>query len=139
MAVWLRGVSCVAGLWLLGCEAAPISEPKAGSSAAESAFTEAAGFPRLPPGRKLGRVLGLAIDAQGRLWVSQDGEGKAPPPLLVLDGETGEIVKEVPLHGVVTPHALSFDAEGLLWITDSDGDRLVALNTAGEIVRTLGQ
>lgn len=140
MALWSRvfGSSLLFGL--CGCSPAPIAEPGVDSAPVLGlSYAQAPDWPRLAPGRTLGRVLGVALDASGQLWISQDGEGKPPPPLWVLTADTGEIVREVPLHGIVTPHALAFDAQGLLWVTDSDGDRLVALDADGNVVRELGQ
>jgi DNA-binding beta-propeller fold protein YncE len=127
---------------LVSCEVAPIEAPPPDD--AESTFAVVADWPKLPAEREIGRVLGVAVAPDGRIWVAHtaNGEARNETPisgatLAVLDPATGEIIEELGAGLFRLPHAIAFDAEGLLWVTDADANRIFVLE-AGNIVRTIG-
>jgi DNA-binding beta-propeller fold protein YncE len=133
------------GPWLLSCEAAPIAAADGRASADAASFTVVADWPKLPAGTTFGRVLGVAVAPDGRVWVSHtaDGEARNEAPiqsatLAVLDPDTGELLEQRGAGLFRLPHALAFDDEGLLWVTDADANRVVVLDRDGRVVRTLG-
>jgi sugar lactone lactonase YvrE len=103
-------------------------------------------WPRLPAGTTFGRVLGVAVAPDGRIWVSHtaDGDARNDTPirgatLAVLDPDTGALLEERGAGLFRLPHALAFDDEGLLWVTDADANRIFVLDRDGRVVRTLGE
>lgn len=104
-----------------------------------------ADWPRLPPGVSFGRVLSVAVHPDGRVFVSHDAGRPSPnaepilePTIFVLDADSGELLETLGAGLFRYPHGLSFDAEGRLWVTDSDSDRVVRLGDDGGIDRVLG-
>jgi DNA-binding beta-propeller fold protein YncE len=104
-----------------------------------------AGWPRLPPGVSFGRVLSVAVHPDGRVFVSHDAGHPSPnaepiaePTIFVLDADSGELLETLGGGLFRYPHGLSFDAEGQLWVTDSDSDRVVRLGDDGTIELVLG-
>jgi outer membrane protein assembly factor BamB len=125
---------------LLSCEPAAITAPELADDAPEG-WDPSPDWPKLPADKQLGRVLGVAVDAEGRVWISHTGERDAHPEILALDPETGSVIRALDAPHVETPHALAFDDEGHLWVTDDAGNRIVVLDildTSGTVVRTLG-
>ncbi len=132
--------------WSLSCEVAPISAVDRRASADEASFSAVPDWPRLPAGTTFGRVLGVAVAPDGKIWVSHtaDGDARNAAPiggatLAVLDPDTGELLEEKGAGLFRLPHALAFDDEGLLWVTDADANRIVVLDRDGRVVRTLGE
>ena len=123
---------------LSSCEPAAIARPDFTDDAPEG-WDPSPGWPELPPGKQLGRVLGVAVDAEGRVWISHTGDADSHPEILALDPETGDVVGGIDAAGLRTPHALAFDDEGHLWVTDDGADRVVVFDSTGKVVRTLGR
>ena len=130
-------VLAVCATALLSCEPAAITAPDFADDAPDG-WDPSPDWPKLPADKQLGRVLGVAVDADGRVWVSHTGEGNAHPEILALDPDTGSVLRTIDARDVETPHALAFDAEGQLWVTDDGGNRIVVLDASGSVVRTLG-
>jgi streptogramin lyase len=121
---------------VVSCEPASISSPPATDTT--DGWEPSTDWPKLPEGRALGRVLGVAVDARGRVWLSHTGAEGGPPEILALDPESGELVGSIDAASFKTPHALVWDDEGHLWVTDDGANRVVILDEAGRVVRTLG-
>lgn len=130
-------------LAITSCEASRPEEPAQGD--VDDTFEIVEGWPRSAEGSSFGRVLGVAIAPDGRLWVSHTADGEARneeeirgATIAVLDPETSEVVAELGAGRFKLPHALAFDDEGLLWVTDSDANEIVVLDARGEVVRRIG-
>lgn len=102
-------------------------------------------WPRLPPGVSFGRVLSVAVHPDGRVFVSHDAGHPSPnaapisePTIFVLDAASGDLLETLGAGLFRYPHGLSFDAEGRLWVTDSDSNRVVRLGDDGAIELVLG-
>jgi streptogramin lyase len=137
LAMLLRRLVVV--LALLSCAPSPIERPapESAESAAGEGWTVAPDWPRLD--RPLGRVLGVAVDGEGRVWFSHTGAGAdAHPEILALDPDSGAIVAEIDARRFASPHALAFDASGRLWVTDDAQDRVVVLDPSGREELVLG-
>lgn len=98
-------------------------------------------WPRLPPGRTLGQVSGVAVDSAGRVYVfhragaSFDNDTViAAPTVMVIDGESGALLSEWGAGRFVTPHGISIDANDHVWLTDTSLDQVVEATTQGEVL-----
>ncbi len=126
------------------CDVAPIATPESGDVA--ESFALVSDWPRLPAGRTLGRVLGVAVAPDGRVWISHTADGGARntrpiggKTIAVLDPDTGEVEDELGEGLFQLPHALAFDDEGLLWVTDADANRVIVLDPRSRaVVRRIG-
>ncbi|HVJ88708.1 MAG TPA: hypothetical protein VM580_02825 [Labilithrix sp.] len=137
MAWSMRCALVVVGLAVGSCNPAPIATPDLPSEG-NADWELAPDWPQLPPGKVLGRVLGVALDSEGQVWISHLGEERNAPEILALDATTGQIIKAIDARDFVSPHALAFDAEGHLWITDDGANRIVVMDRAGQILRSIG-
>lgn len=132
---------------LLSCDVAAIPTPADPAAPADDGFEPAPDWPRLPAGKQLGRVLGVAVAPDGRVWVSHTADGGARnttpipgPTLAVLDPTTGELLAEHGAGMFLLPHGLSFDGDGRLWVTDADANAVVVLDVTSSprVVLRLG-
>jgi peptidylamidoglycolate lyase len=126
----------------LSCDEGPAPVDPGPTPGASYAPVE--GWPRLPAGVVLGRVTAVAVDAAGLVYVAHDagaGGGERPiaaPTLLVFDPGSGELVRSFGAGLFRLPHALAFDRDGHLWVTDSEADRVYELDRDGRVLRALG-
>ncbi|HSO39008.1 MAG TPA: hypothetical protein VLT33_41045 [Labilithrix sp.] len=130
---WISAL--VSGVVLVSCDVEPIPAPSASVDAGAQDFEVVPDWPRLPAGKVFGRVLGVAVAPDGRVWVSHTANGEARntepitgPTLAVLDPATGELLAEHGAGMFKLPHALAFDRDGRLWVTDADANELVVLD-----------
>ena len=130
---------------VVSCEVAPIAPDDGRTPADDMGFSAVAEWPKLPANKALGRVLGVAVAPDGKIWVSHTADGGARndapirgATLAVLDPDTGELLAERGAGLFRLPHALAFDDEGLLWVTDADANAIFVLDPDGRIVRTIG-
>jgi len=99
-----------------------------------------------PPARgAYGRVLGVAMAPDGRLWLSHTADGEArndePIPgatIAVLDALSGAVVEERGAGQFRLPHALAFDGDGRLWVTDADSNRIAVFDAEGALLFEIG-
>lgn len=71
----------------------------------------------------------------GEVFVSQDGKGK---PIVVLNEETGEKIREIGIGTFERIHGLSADAEGTLWAVDEDANAVYRISKQGDILLKIG-
>jgi sugar lactone lactonase YvrE len=108
-----------------------------GSKGAAGEWNEAAGS------RKLNQPNDVAIGANGDIFVAQ---GHTPGPagdarVLKFD-KTGRFIKSWGGKGKAAgqfevAHSIAFDAQGLLWVTDRENQRIQIFDTDGKFVREL--
>jgi sugar lactone lactonase YvrE len=140
MSAVLRSLVLVPAIILASCAEEPRSTPFP-----EPSHQLVAEWPRLPPGVSFGRVLSVAVHPDGRVFVSHDAGRPSPnaepipePTIFVLDADGGELLETLGAGLFRYPHGLAFDADGRLWVTDSDADRVVRLGDDGAIELVLG-
>ncbi|WP_425154819.1 peptidyl-alpha-hydroxyglycine alpha-amidating lyase family protein [Candidatus Palauibacter sp.] len=109
---------------------------------------------QLPDGREWGSTAGIDIDPiDGHIWAYDRCGGIAlaggcaeniVDPVFKFHRETGEILASFGAGLFVLPHGIHVDADGNVWITDSQGTEdkghtVVKFSPAGEVLMTLGQ
>lgn len=119
---------------------------------ARSRLEPVAGWPRLPAAITLDRVVGVALDSRGFIYVAHRGGH----PLLCLNPD-GTLAREigaahlrestaydrrgpvpVPIATRTWLHGLHVDPWDYLWVTDVGRHLVLKFNPAGELVLTLG-
>ncbi|MBV8846044.1 MAG: hypothetical protein JO307_24815 [Bryobacterales bacterium] len=105
---------------------------------------------QLPEGRKWGSTASVSTAPDGTIWVvdrcGNSGAGGATcggpsanvNPIFQFD-TSGKLLKTFGAGMFVSPHKLSVDKEGNLWLADNGGDQVFKLNRDGKILLTLGK
>jgi peptidylamidoglycolate lyase len=52
----------------------------------------------------------------------------------VFDADSGELLRELGAGLFVTPHGLTIDPVGHVWLTDTGQDRVFELSSSGEVL-----
>jgi DNA-binding beta-propeller fold protein YncE len=106
--------------------------------------------PQLPGGRTWGSSAGVAVDAQGHVWVAERcGEnalgcaGKTVDPIVELD-QSGKFLRSFGGGIFVQPHGITVDKDGNVWVTDVNmkdgrGNQVFKFSSVGKILLTLGK
>jgi sugar lactone lactonase YvrE len=104
----------------------------------------------LPNGRKWGSTASVSSAPDGTIWVAdrcgQSGSGGATcggasaniNPIFQFD-KSGKLLKSFGAGLFVSPHKLSIDKDGNLWLADNGGNQVFKLSPDGKILLTLGQ
>jgi DNA-binding beta-propeller fold protein YncE len=131
---WLFAVSCIE----------PAAQDTSPSPTGED-YALVGAWPRLPPGKALGRVYSVAVAPSGEIYVAHgaDGQSANASPIVgdtiyVFDAKSGEFLRSFGGGLFRLPHAITFDATGHLWVTDSDAGEIVELDGRGVVVSRLG-
>jgi len=105
---------------------------------------------QLPEGRKWGSTASVSTAPDGTIWVvdrcGNSGAGGTTcggpsanvNPIFQFD-TSGKLLKTFGAGMFVSPHKLSVDKEGNLWLADNGGDQVFKLNRDGKILLTLGK
>ena len=83
----------------------------------------------------LNKPLGVAVDAQGRILVGNNGRDN----IEVFDSGTGELVAVFGEGIVEMPTAITIDGGGNIYVTDSRKNRVFVFDSAFNLVRTIGK
>ena len=104
----------------------------------------------LPAGRKWGSSASISIAPDGKLWVVDrcgasgaggttcGGANASVNPVFQFD-TSGKLLKSWGAGMFVSPHKLSVDKEGNLWLADNGGQQVFKLSQDGKILLTLGK
>ena len=156
-------------LWAASCayegseepEAAPadptaIADPAAAGDLPNPAPEVIKAWAGLPDDREWGSTAGVDIDPNdGHIWAYDrcGGVGLAGgcaenlvDPIFKFHSETGEILTSFGAELFVLPHGIHVDADGNVWVTDSQGTedgtkghQVIKFSPEGEVLLTLGQ
>ncbi len=78
----------------------------------------------------------IAFDKAGSICILNRGNGK---PSLIYVNNKGEFLRQVMLKGFKNVHYLKLDKDGNWWITDTGTHQINKINTAGEIIFSIGE
>jgi len=101
----------------------------------------------LPPGRKLGGVIGVDFDRAGHIWIFErcDGEPCADSKLSpIFEFEpSGKLMKNFGAGLVVAPHGFTVDKDDNVWVTDNGvkdgkGQQVIKFSPDGRVLMRLG-
>jgi hypothetical protein len=109
---------------------------------------ETVDFIKLPPGRNLGEVLGVAVDSKGNVVIlNHPGSatsgplyGNATTEILEFD-RNGKLIREIG-HGVYAlgySHSVRFDKYDNLWVVDKGTDSVIKFDPTGKVLMNLGR
>ena len=103
---------------------------------------------KLPEGRVLGAVAAVGVDRAGHIWMLQrcganTCAGSADDPILEFDS-SGKFLKSFGRGIFVTPHSMSLDKDGNIWVSDYEtkdgkGLQVFKFSQDGKILMTLGK
>jgi hypothetical protein len=105
---------------------------------------------QLPEGRKWGSTASITTAPDGTLWVVDRcgvsgsggttcaGANASVNPIFQFD-TSGKLLKSFGAGMFVSPHKLSVDKEGNLWLADNGGHQVFKLNQDGKVLLTLGK
>ena len=105
---------------------------------------------QLPEGRKWGSTASITTAPDGQLWVVDrcgvsgaggttcGGANASVDPIFEFD-PSGKLLKSFGAGMFVSPHKLSVDKQGNLWLADNGGNQVFKLNPDGKVLMTLGK
>ena len=112
----------------------------------EIPFDSATDFLKLPDNLYLGEVSGVAVNAQGHVFVFNRGSTTGPAyaaaaaQLLEFDGQ-GNFVREIGhnLYAWSFAHTVKIDREQNIWVTDKGSDMIVKFTPQGRVDMVFGR
>lgn len=132
----------------------PVKLPAASAAGARNdlpnPYKPGASWGQLPEGRKWGSTASVSFASDGTIWVvdrcGNSGAGGttcAGPsanvnPIFQLD-TSGKVMKTFGAGVFVSPHKLTIDKDGFLWIADNGGQQVFKMNQDGKVLLTLGK
>ena len=105
---------------------------------------------QLPPGRKWGSTASITTAPDGTIWVvdrcGNSGSGGTTcagasaniSPIFHFD-TSGKLLKNFGAGMFVSPHKLTVDASGNLWVADNGSHQVFKMTQDGEVLLTLGK
>ena len=132
---------------LIACLALLGTPAFAQQTAPEIAFTSVPDFPKLPDGFNFGEVPGVAVNAQGHVFVfprsnSANGPAYAPTAAQLLEFDhDGNFLREIGkgLYAWSFAHSVRIDSQGNIWAIDKGSDMIVKFNPQGRVQWVFGR
>ena len=113
-------------------------------------FGDGVDWGQLPPGRKWGSTASVTTAPDGTIWVADrcgnsgaggttcGGDGASIDPIFQLD-TSGKVLKSLGKGLFVSPHKLTIDKDGNLWMADNGAHQVLKLDQTGKVLITLGK
>jgi peptidylamidoglycolate lyase len=112
-------------------------------------YTVVYGWPTLPAGRVLGPASGVEVDSHNHVFVFHSAEREwsetfpaeaiETPTIVVIHGESGELIAEWGQNLFIMPHGLSIDSADNIWVTDVGRHQVFKFSHDGQLLLTLGR
>ena len=105
---------------------------------------------QLPPGRTWGSTASITTAPDGTIWVVDrcgnsgaggttcGGASASVNPIFQLD-TSGKVLKNFGAGMFVSPHKLTVDKDGFLWLADNGSHQVFKLSQDGKVLMTLGK
>ena len=105
---------------------------------------------QLPPGRTWGSTASITTAPDGTIWVVDrcgnsgaggttcGGASAGVHPIFQLD-TSGKVLKNLGAGMFVSPHKLTLDKDGFLWLADNGSHQVMKLSQDGKVLMTLGK
>jgi len=113
-------------------------------------FSPGVDFGQLPPGRTWGSTASVTTAPDGTIWVVDRcgnsgaggttcaGANAGVNPVFQFD-TSGKLLRALGAGMFVSPHKLTVDKEGNLWLADNGGHQVFKLDQSGKVLLTLGK
>jgi peptidylamidoglycolate lyase len=120
----------------------------AAAAVAGRRYEEVKEWPRLPPGLELGEVAGVAVDANGHVFVfHRPGRGfdlsatttLTEATVLELDAATGRLISSWGRNMFLVPHGISIDGDNNVFLTDVSLQQVFKFNHDGKMIFAIGE
>lgn len=108
-------------------------------------------WPRLADGYALGNPTGIGIDTDQNIFIFHRAGREWPllmpmprsfinsKTILMLDGQTGEIIKSWGAGVFIMPHGLTVDKDNNIWVTDVGLHQVFKFSHTGNLLMTVGE
>lgn len=142
------------GSVLLAALAAVVITAAGGLGAAQATavpsvrYEEIKNWPRLPAGVEMGEAAGVAVDANGHVFVfHRPGRGFDPaatellkdPAVLEIDGATGRLLNSWGANTFLVPHGITIDAANNVFLTDVGLQQVLKYSHDGKRIFAVGE
>lgn len=116
--------------------------------AAAVRYEEVKSWPRLPAGVAMGEAAGVAVDADGHVFVfHRPGRGFDPsaaellkdPAVLEIDGATGQLINSWGANTFLVPHGITIDDDNNVFLTDVGLQQVLKYSHDGKRIFAVGE
>ncbi|HRI20973.1 MAG TPA: hypothetical protein PLA68_08460, partial [Panacibacter sp.] len=109
------------------------------------------GWPRLPPGLRLGNPTGIGIDTNQNIVIFHRADREWPlndsmpatniqsKTILIVDKENGKLIDSWGSDLFIMPHGLTVDKENNIWVTDVGLHQVFKFSHNGNLLMKLGE
>jgi peptidylamidoglycolate lyase len=117
-------------------------------TAAQVRYEEVKTWPALPAGFQMGEAAGVAVDADGHVFVfHRPGRGFDPaatepladPAVLEIDPDSGRLVRSWGARTFLVPHGISIDGDNNVFLTDVGLQQVFKFSHAGTLIFAIGE
>jgi peptidylamidoglycolate lyase len=117
-------------------------------AAATSGYEEVTGWPSLPDGVQMGEAAGVAVDNDGHVLVfHRPGRGfdtaatelLKDPAVLVIDQQTGKLVRSWGANTFLVPHGITVDQGNNVFLTDVALQQVFKFSHDGRLLFSVGE
>ena len=143
----IGSVTCAIAIGLVAAVASGCARVKGEAPRARS-FEEIKDWPKLPAGVQLGECAGVAVDANGHVFIfHRPGRGFDPnatekltePAVLEVDGESGALINAWGANTFLVPHGITIDGSNNVFLTDVGLQQVFEFSHDGKLLLALGE
>jgi peptidylamidoglycolate lyase len=138
------------GAWLVGSAIALVALAVVGHSTTAAAvrYEEVTTWPNLPAHVQMGEAAGVAADADGHVFVfHRPGRGfdtaatepLSSPAVLVLDADTGRLIRSWGAETFLVPHGITIDRDNNVFLTDVGLHQVFKYSHEGTLIFAVGE
>ena len=143
----LLAVLVVAGLALISALLVS-SHQHALAATPVTRYEEVQDWPNLPPDVKLGETAGVAVDANGHVFIfHRPGRGfdlkqttkLTEPTVMEIDADTGKLISSWGANMFLVPHGISIDGQNNVFLTDVSFQQIFKFTHDGKLIFAIGE